>query len=395
VKLLHAGSILLKSSEIEDHTPVGTVDEIEMIKKLDLPLTEDFHRIVREKRPLIDVRAPVEFAKGAFPTAVNLPLMNDEERHLIGIRYKEQGNASAVQLGKELVGPLKQERLEAWVDFVKAHPDVYLYCFRGGQRSQISQAWLQEAGITIPRLKGGYKAFRSFLMQESEEISAKAETYIIGGRTGSGKTVLIHQIKQSIDLEGLANHRGSTFGKFITAQPSQIDFEDALAYALIQHEAKRYSHLVIEDESHNIGRVYMPKAVFDNFRKGKRILLHTPMAERVEITFDEYVTHALSDYEENFGANGAMMWFADANRGIDRIQKRLGDERYSKIKTVFADAFMEQQGTGELTQHKTWIELLLREYYDPMYDYQIEKSEIPIAFEGNAAEILAYLDKKN
>ena len=384
----------MKSSETEDFTPVGTVDEIERIKKLDLPLTEDFLRIVLEKRALIDVRAPIEFAKGAFPTAVNLPLMNDEERHLIGIRYKEQGNASAVQLGKELVGPLKQERIGTWVDFVKAHHDAYLYCFRGGQRSQISQAWLKESGITIPRLKGGYKAFRSFLMQESERISAKAETYIIGGRTGSGKTVLIHQIKQSIDLEGLANHRGSSFGKFITPQPSQIDFEDALAYALIHHEAKGHPHLVIEDESHNIGRVYMPKPVFDNFRKGKLILLHTPMTERVEITFDEYVTHALADYEESYGTNAAMQWFADTNTGIDRIQKRLGNERYSKIKTAFADAFLEQQFTGDLTRHKAWIEILLREYYDPMYDYQIEKSEIAIAFEGNAVEISAYLDRK-
>ncbi len=385
----------MKSSKTEDHTPVGTVDEIKMIKKLDLPLTEDFRRIVLEKRPLIDVRSPVEFAKGAFPTAVNLPLMSDEERHLIGIRYKEQGNASAVQLGKELVEPIKQERVGAWVDFVKAHHDAYLYCFRGGQRSQISQAWLQEAGITIPRLKGGYKAFRSFLIQESERISAKAETYIISGRTGSGKTVLIHQIEQSIDLEGLANHRGSSFGKFITPQPSQIDFEDALAYALIHHEARGHAHLVIEDESQNIGRVYIPKPVFDNFRKGKLILLHTPMAKRVEITFDEYVTHALADYEENYGADAAKQWFSDANAGIDRIQKRLGNERYSKIKTVFADAFLEQQHTGELTQHKTWIEILLREYYDPMYDYQIEKSEIPIVFDGNAEEILAYLDMKS
>ncbi len=385
----------MKSFEVEGHTPVGTVDEIEAIKKLDLPLTDDFRRIVLDNRPLIDVRAPVEFKKGSFPTAVNLPLMTDEERHLIGIRYKEQGNASAVQLGKELVGPVKQERIAAWMEFLKAHPDAYLYCFRGGQRSQISQAWVQEAGISIPRLKGGYKAFRTFLMKESERISSEADTLIIGGRTGSGKTLLIHQIDNSIDLEGLANHRGSSFGRFISPQPAPIDFENDLGYALIRHEAKGYKHLIIEDASHNIGRVYIPKPIFDNFRKGKLILLKTPMYERVEITFDEYVTQALKTYESNYADKGAKVWFDDANAGLDRIKKRLGNERYTTIKTAFYDAYLEQKRTADTTQHKEWIEMLLRDYYDPMYDYQIEKSEVPVVFEGSADEILGYLGREN
>jgi len=253
------------------------IDEIEAINKLELPLADDFRRIVLEKRPLIDVRAPVEFEKGSFPTAVNLPLMNDEERHLIGIRYKEKGNLSAIALGKELVGPVKEARVEAWKSFVEANPNAYLYCFRGGQRSQISQAWLQEAGVTIPRLKGGYKAFRGFLMQESERISKEASMLILAGRTGSGKTILLKELNNSIDLEGLANHRGSSFGAFTTAQPSQIDFENALGYALIQHENEGHTHLVIEDESLNIGRVYIPNSVFTNLKNGKYVILTTPM----------------------------------------------------------------------------------------------------------------------
>jgi len=378
---------------MQEELPLGSIDEVEAIKKLDLPLTEDFRRIVLEKRPLIDVRAPVEFAKGAFSPAVNLPLMNDEERHLIGIRYKEQGNASAVALGKELVGPVKQERVEAWVDFFHAHPDAYLYCFRGGQRSQISQAWMQEAGVSLPRLKGGYKAFRSFLMQESERISGKLDILLIAGRTGSGKTILIHQLQNSIDLEGLANHRGSSFGSFMTPQPSQIDFENALAYKLIEHEDKAYSNLVLEDESHNIGRVYIPKPIFTHFKNGQRIILETPMAERVEITFEEYVTQALSQYKIVYGSYGTKQWFDDASAGLDRIQKRFGTERYAKLKIAFNDAYVLQELTGELTQHKVWIEILLREYYDPMYDYQIEKSEVPIVFRGSATEILAWFKK--
>ena len=378
---------------MHEELPLGSIDEIEAIKKLDLPLTEDFRSIVLEQRPLIDVRAPVEFEKGAFGGAVNLPLMNDEERHLIGIRYKEQGNASAVALGKELVAPVKQERVRAWVDFFHAHPNAYLYCFRGGQRSQISQAWMQEAGVTLPRLKGGYKAFRSFLMQESERIiSEKLDTLILGGRTGSGKTLLIHQLKNSIDLEGLANHRGSSFGEFTTAQPSQIDFENELAYALIKHDAMNKDMLIVEDESRNIGCINIPKPIFDNLQKGKLILLDTPMSERVDITFDEYVTQALLNYKSVYGEKGVEEWFSDAQRNLMRIKKRLGTERYTSINQLFLEAFTLQESSGELVQHKEWIEILLREYYDPMYDYQIEKRKMPIVFKGSASEILAWLN---
>lgn len=371
--------------------PIGSVDEIEAIKRKHLPLTDDFRRIVLENRPLIDVRAPVEFEKGAFPGAVNLPLMSDEERRRIGIRYKEAGNAEAVALGKKLVGPHKHDRVQAWAEYVRAHPDAWLYCFRGGQRSQIAQAWLEEAGILLPRLKGGYKAFRNFLIDESERISGEADTLIIGGRTGSGKTLLIRQLDNAVDLEGLANHRGSSFGRQITPQPSQIDFEDRLAYALIRHETEGHRHLVIEHESHNVGRVYIPKPVYDHFMEGSLIILTAPLEERVEIIFEEYVTRALEEYRSAFGERGAQQWFDDANAGIDRIKKRLGNERYTQIKSLFATAFAQQRHSDDSAAHRAWIRILLRDYYDPMYDYQIAKSPLPVLFRGNAEEVIGFV----
>ncbi|WP_345977142.1 tRNA 2-selenouridine(34) synthase MnmH [Sulfurimonas sp. HSL3-7] len=357
-----------------------------------LPLTDDFRSIVLQARPLIDVRAPVEFEKGSFPTSTNLPLLNDEERRLIGIRYKEAGNSEAVKLGHKLIqGEVKAQRVEAWQSFVQQHPDAYLYCFRGGQRSKISQAWLAEAGITIPRLKGGYKAFRNFLMNESLRISSETAPVIIGGRTGSGKTLLIHQLENAIDLEGIANHRGSSFGRFSTPQPSQIDFEDRLAFALIRYEAAGHRQLVIEHESHNIGRVYIPKPVFDNFQKGSLIILETPLEERVQITFDEYVTAALLEYGSRFGENGSKQWFDTMDGGLDRIRKRLGSERYLSLKSLLANAFKRQQANGDTEAHKAWIEILLRDYYDPMYDYQISKSPLPVLFRGNAEAVLDFV----
>jgi len=127
--------------------------------------TEDFRQLFLQNVPLMDVRAPVEFAKGAFPQAVNLPLMNDSERQKVGTRYKQQGQAAAIALGHQLVrGKLKAARIDAWLAQVQAAPEGYLYCFRGGLRSQLVQQWLSEAGVQYPRVIGGYKAMRRFLI---------------------------------------------------------------------------------------------------------------------------------------------------------------------------------------------------------------------------------------
>jgi len=366
-----------------------------MLSNMALPLTDDFRSIVLQNRPLIDVRAAVEYDKGAFPNSINLPLLNDEERRLVGIRYKKFGNDAAVALGEELIsGAVKTERVSAWEAFVRSHPDAYLYCFRGGQRSQISQRWLSEAGVTIPRLKGGYKVFRNFLLSESERISTASDTLIIGGRTGSGKTLQIKKLENAIDLEGIAKHRGSSFGRLITPQPAQIDFEDLLAYELIRHEAAGHAHLVIEHESHNIGRVYIPKPLFENLQQGRLIILETPLEERTQITFEEYVTAALTQYRNAFGKAGEKQWFDDLNFGLDRIRKRLGSERYLQIKALLSEGYTAQLNGSGTDSHKLWIELLLHDYYDPMYDYQLKKSPIPVIFRGNAEEVLSFIRAK-
>ena len=354
-----------------------------------MELYEDFREIVLHNRPLLDVRAPVEFEKGAFLNSRNIPILNDQERHLIGIRYKNNGNEAAVALGKELIdGTPRQERTQAWKDFMHKNPDAYLYCFRGGQRSRIAQEWLGEVGLVVPRLKGGYKAFRAYLMQESERIIKSMKISIIGGRTGGGKTILLHKLENSIDLEGLANHRGSSFGRFISAQPKQIDFENALAYALIQHEAKGHKELIIEHESRKIGHINIPKNLFEALQNDATLLiLETALAQRVDITFEEYVTQALKSYHDSYKERAKEQWYEDVLAGLNRIQKRLGSERHKDITKLFTKTYHDDNQQG----HKVWISILLKEYYDPMYDYQIEQSTIPITFRGDEKELLAYL----
>lgn len=352
--------------------------------------SDDFKRVVLNSTPLIDVRAPVEFLKGSFPHAVNLPLINDEERHEIGICYKKKGNKEAIKLGHKLVcGSLKEERVKAWSNFIKINPDAMLFCFRGGNRSKISQEWIREFGDDITRFKGGYKAFRNYLMSETEDSCKHFKPIILGGRTGCGKTILLKTLENSIDLEALANHRGSSFGRKDTPQPSQINFENAMAYELIQKLDKGFKYLVFEDEGTRIGSVYFPKVLAEYLSRAPLIILETPMKKRVEITFNEYVVEAQKMHEKNL-----ELWRSEILCAINRIKKRLGSQRHKDVSLAFENAFNEQIESGSQVRHKEWIETLLREYYDPMYDYQIQKRAEQVAFRGSSEEIVEYLSSQ-
>ncbi|UWN51475.1 tRNA 2-selenouridine synthase [Alcanivorax sp. ALC70] len=144
--------------------------------------TRDYRALFLNRAPLLDVRAPVEFAKGAFPGATNLPLLDDGERHKVGIRYKQAGQAAAIDLGNELVsGRVKRARLNAWRQWRADHPDGYLYCFRGGLRSRTTQAWLANEGIDVPLVVGGYKAMRRFLLESLDAQLARQPLWVLAG----------------------------------------------------------------------------------------------------------------------------------------------------------------------------------------------------------------------
>ncbi len=354
----------------------------------------DFNRIVVENIPLIDLRAPIEFEAGGFPTAVNLPILDDSQRHLVGICYKEKGPAAALNLGHQLVrGELKKNRVEAWMDLLASRPDVVFYCFRGGKRSQIAQQWLEErSGKQIPRLSGGYKAFRRYLLEWLDPLQLRNIPVVLGGRTGSGKTLLLQKFQNTIDLEALANHRGSSFGRLLTPQPRQTDFENRLAWELIQHNHRGHRKILLEDEGRHVGRCYIPQNLADFFSSGSLILLETSLQDRIEIIFDEYVTRGQNEYRAVHGEEeGHEEWFAAMNDNIDRIKKRLGGEREKKVKRLLASAHLKQQSQADSQEHRLWIEVLMCEYYDPMYDYQLKKRDRSVIFKGNANEVTEFL----
>jgi tRNA 2-selenouridine synthase len=282
--------------------------------------------------------------------------------------------------------------VQAWCDFIDAHPNAMLYCFRGGQRSQIAQQWIAETGRGIVRLRGGYKAFRRYLIDETERACGRFEPLILGGRTGSGKTIVLQKLKNAIDLEALANHRGSSFGRHITPQPPQIAFENALAYALIETLEAGHRQLVFEDEGKNIGRDYLPETLHQHLLPAPLVILETVLEERIAITKEEYVIQAQARYPQEGEGAAFLAWKEDILQAMERIRKRLGGLRHQKLVEMFEAACTQQLANGDYEAHDGWIAYLLTEYYDPMYDYQIERRSDQVVFRGDADAVVDWLE---
>lgn len=358
--------------------------------------SSDYRDIFLNDRPLMDARAPVEFHKGAFPGVVNLPLMNDIERQKVGTCYKQHGQDAAIALGHQLVGgAVKAERVAAWSAFAKANPEGYLYCFRGGLRSQITQQWLAEAGIDYPRVIGGYKAMRSFLLETTQQAVAECDFVIVGGMTGTGKTEVITQLGNSLDLEGHANHRGSSFGKRATGQPGQIDFENRLAIDILKQRAAGTEQFVLEDESRLVGSCSLPLELHQGMQNYPLVWLEDSFEGRVERILGDYVVNLCAEFIALHGAEEGFHLYAERLlQSLSNIQRRLGGERYQRLLAIMQAALDEQQRSGAVELHRGWIAGLLLEYYDPMYAYQRESKAARIEFAGDQAALIAYLTER-
>ncbi|GHB33236.1 tRNA 2-selenouridine(34) synthase MnmH [Salinicola rhizosphaerae] len=331
-------------------------------------------------RPLIDVRAPIEFAAGALPGAVNLPLMDDAERREVGIRYKQAGQASAVDLGNELVsGERREARLAAWERAISDHPESVLYCFRGGMRSKISQQWLAARGHPLPRIRGGWKAMRNRLIEALEAHSA-APLLLIAGLTGCAKTALVNELASGVDLEGHARHKGSAFGQHPLVGPSQIDFEHGLALDLMRLPRAR----VVEDESQRIGRLAIPATFWQAMKAAPCIRVEMPLEWRLEQIRKDYIDDLRALYRRDYGDHlGELLFRKQLSGALRRLGKRLGSERLGRLVAAQQRAFdAHRDGVGSVA-HEAWLAPLLQEYYDPMYRHQIDNQPRPTLHVGD------------
>ncbi len=357
----------------------------------------DYRHIFLNNVPMMDVRAPVEFGQGSFPGVVNRPLMDDDERQKVGTCYKQKGQDAAIALGHQLVsGPTKQQRIEAWAVFAAAHPQGVLYCFRGGLRSQIVQQWMHsEAGIVYPRVVGGYKAMRTFLIETTQAASAQCEFFVLSGLTGTGKTEVISELSNGLDLEAHANHRGSSFGQRISAQPVQIDFENLLAIDILKKRAQGHGVFVLEDEGRHVGRCAVPLALRQRLEQVPLVCLDDGFDDRVERILRDYVVQQCTECLSALGESvGFAAFSAKLLESLDKLSKRLGGDRHQLLRTTMDRALAQQQASGDVALHRDWIMPLLRHYYDPMYTYQRQSRADRIVFQGDRQSVLAYLRER-
>lgn len=298
---------------------------------------------LRGSIPVLDARSEDEFIQGHVIGAINIPILNNVERKTVGTIYKQKGNQEAIIKGFELVGPRFSSIIqEALVLF--SEKKILIYCWRGGMRSEIMSWLLSMAGFEILRLKGGYKTYRTFTY---ETVRAKRDFIVLGGKTGVGKTVLLHELKKTgesvIDLEDLAKHKGSSFGGIgQPPQPSIEHFENLLAEELFKIPLTE--KIWIENESRRIGKVNLADELYSNITESPLIEISKSDSERIIHIASEY-----ADLPQN-----------ELVEAVKRLQKKLGGKRT-------AEAI---QDVIEL-RHSSWIANMLI-YYDKTYGYELD-----------------------
>jgi tRNA 2-selenouridine synthase len=300
--------------------------------------------IQREKIALADVRSPAEYIHGHIPGAVNIPLFDDSQRAEVGTLYKKEGNISAVLRGIDLAAPQMSAKLTRALDLA-ADKELLLYCWRGGMRSE-TMAWLfSTAGIRPILLEGGYKAYRNHIL---DYLGKERDYIVLGGLTGSGKTeVLNHMITTGAsvtDLERLASHKGSAFGALgQLPQPSSEHFANKLYDDL--NIKSPDEPIWLEDESRNIGTVFIPDNFFDRIQSAPVVALMMSIETRMPRLVEEYTSFPIEQIISS----------------VIRISKRLGGERTKQA--------MEALRSGDF---RTAIRIIL-EYYDKSYRYGLSR----------------------
>ena len=353
-------------------------------------------KFLQQEKPLLDVRAPVEFLAGHIPGAINLPILNDDERAQVGTLYKQKGQDAAIQLGQKLVsGVVKDQRVSAWKEFFLKYPDSMVYCFRGGLRSRTAQTWLQEVGVQIPRLEGGYKAARQMFLETIRDASETKSLILISGPTGGGKSHLLRAASAFLpvlDLEMLAQHRGSAFGFETQPQPQQAQFENFMAQDVlqmpVQTKATENKPILLEDESRLIGKNVIPENLFNKMRSSPILWVDEPLEQRVENIFDDYISQtAIGHASESDG----LALFERYEKSLQSIQRRLGGLRTQELMTDLKNSKTHYLEKKELTSNRVWIEKLLVYYYDPLYLGSLEKRNPKVLFRGPSAKALEFL----
>lgn len=299
-----------------------------------------------EKHPVVDVRAPSEFTQGHIAGAVNIPLFSDEERSIVGTAYKQINKEAAMYKGLDFAGKKLVKLAKEGEKKAGNGKTLLVHCWRGGMRSK-SMVWLFETmGIKCYLLEGGYKAYRRHILAHFEK---PVNILIIGGRTGSGKTDILHYLgkmgEQIVDLEGLAHHKGSAFGALGEAsQPSTEQFENQLFKVLSPLDPGKITW--VEDESRNVGKCVIPGSFYQQMKESRIVFLDISMEQRAGHLVGHYARYKPDELKDC----------------ILKISKRLGGDRTKEaLESVDSSDFKQ---TAKITLH----------YYDKAYMFSLKKN---------------------
>jgi tRNA 2-selenouridine synthase len=294
--------------------------------------------------PIVDVRSPGEFEAGHISGAISIPLFADDERAIVGTIYKQQGKKDAIEKGLEIVGP-KMAALAKEAEDAAPNGTLGVYCWRGGMRSN-RMAWLfEQVGLNCTVLEGGYKAYRNSVLAGFSELK---NLVVLDGPTGSGKTDILHALRdageQILDLEGLANHKGSAFGNIgMPKQPSSQQFQNDLHNELGKLDLEK--RIWIEREGMTIGRVYLPQPLWENMRSSTAIAIDIPMELRVQRLVNDYGQACRSELEKS----------------IQKLQQKLGRQHMKAALELLSENRLDE--VAELLLH----------YYDKQYSFSKDK----------------------
>ena len=323
---------------------------------------------------LIDVRSPSEFAKGHIIGANNIPLLDDDERAEIGTLFKQDSPESAFKRGLDLVGPKMSQFVAAATKYLGKEEGI-VYCWRGGKRSN-SMSWLfNMSGMNTQTISGGYKAYRNRVQGLLETHPCKL--LVLGGKTGSGKTILLHKMKskgeQIIDLEGLANHKGSAFGWIgEEAQPAVEHFENMLAQNLSSFDPEKV--VWIENESRMIGRIPIYEKFWNRFKLSPVVNIVIPTSVRVQHLSQIYDAENVDDLREAFR----------------RITKRLGGLNVQQANEALDNKDLEKAAEIALLYYdKAYTKLLDRNEADSIYRLNFDHGN----FDKIADELITFKEQ--
>jgi len=293
---------------------------------------------------VLDVRSPGEFSLGHIPGAVNLPLFTDKERAQVGTIYRREGKLNAIRLGWDLVTPKVSELIEE-IERAVSDGVAKVHCWRGGMRSEGFAELTKVVGLETVRLEGGYKAYRRWC---HEIFERPAEYRIVGGLTGTGKTGILKELEkmgeQILDLENLANHRGSAFGTIgMPDQPTTEQFHNDMAMALARFDPAK--PIWIEDESRMIGTCHIPDKFFLKMRNSSLYIVERPLEKRLEILNRVYGVSRPEGFIE----------------AVEKIKKKLGGKKTQDVIEMITDGKLKEACTEVL------------KYYDSAYKYDVSR----------------------